>query len=245
MIPVRGYRIVISLLGVSLLVAGVDYALMFIGLRGSSLFLATGIFTGIIVFLMAMEGGFTLRFCAKGLMKKVESPHLDEVLYNLGNVRVSVSVLDSKRLFAITVPEGSGHRIFVSNYLLGQFSKDALYGVMAHELGHIQHKHPAKQAILLGLVAGMKMTFGISLVQGLAILFLYLWVLREWEFIADSEAKNIAGHGPLVKAFYEYHAVSGDKEDASLFSELLSGHPCFARRLARIERSGCAKNELR
>lgn len=238
MIPVRAYRIVIVLFGISFLVAGVDYALMFIGLRGSSLSVTTGIFTGIIVFLMAMEGGMTLRFCAKGLMKMADSRKLDEVLSNLGTkeLKISVSVINSKGLFAVTVPEGSGHRIFLSKSLLRSFSKDALYGVMAHEYGHVQHKHPAKQAVLLGLVAGMKMTTGINLVAGLTILFLYLWMLREWEFIADTEGIKIVGRDPLIKALNEYHSISGEKEVSSLISELLSGHPCFARRLARMDR---------
>ncbi|MBK7424719.1 MAG: M48 family metalloprotease [Propionivibrio sp.] len=147
---------------------------------------------------------------------------------------IRVSVIDARRVFAVTVPEGGGHRLFVSNFLIMTFTPEALRGVLAHEYGHMRQKHPAKQAVLLGLVAGVKMTAGIPLLAGLAILFLYLWMLREWEFIADSEALRLAGSESLKKAFHEYHVVSGDTVEASLFSEIFSGHPSFARRWARI-----------
>mgnify|MGYP001166054556 CR=1 FL=1 len=236
MIPVSATRIGLVLLGISVLVAGVDYALIFIGLRGRLLLLCMGAFTGILVALMAMEGGLTLRFCAKGVLKAAQSRRVDEAMARLGcqNLEIRVSVIDARRLFAVTVPEGCGHRLFVSNFLIMTFTPEALRGVLAHEYGHMRQKHPAKQAVLLGLVAGVKMTAGIPLLAGLAILFLYLWMLREWEFIADSEALRLAGSESLKKAFHEYHVVSGDTVEASLVSEIFSGHPSFARRWARI-----------
>lgn len=236
MIPVHIYRLVVVLFGISLLVAGVDTGLAAIGLRGPWLTAMGGLFSGVVVFLMALEGGRTLRFCAKGLTKAVDHKHISELLQKIhcANMDLRVSVIESKRVFAVSVSEGRSHRIFLSKRLIDEFSRSALKGVLAHECGHIRSRHPTKQAALLGLVAGVKMAFGVPLLSTLVILMAYLWMLREWEFIADMEAAKMTGSVSLKRAFEEYIRITGVTEVSSPFSELFSGHPSFARRLTRI-----------
>ena len=236
MIPVRIYRVLIVLFGISLLVAGVDTALSTLGLRGVALTVIGGLFAGGVVFLMAMEGGRTLRFCAKGLTDDVDHGHISTLLKKIHCIELDlrVSIIKSDRVFAVSVSEGRSHRIFLSKRLLDEFSSAALKGVLAHECGHIRSGHPTKQAVLLGLVAGVKMAIGVPLLSTIIILLAYLWMLREWEFIADKEASKMTGSLSLRRAFEEYLRITNDHEVVSPLSEIFSGHPSFARRLTRI-----------
>ena len=237
MIPVRIYRVLIVLLGISMLLVGVDTALASLGLSGAPLKVTTGLFAGFVVSLMALEGGRTLRFCAKGLDKNAAtSARVSEILKDVGcnDLGLRASVVNSSRVFAISVSEGRSHRIFISSKLLNEFSQEGRIGVLTHECGHILNKQPTKQAVLLGLVAGVKMSLGIPWISAVVILLAYLWMLREWEFVADARAVVLGGQNALRRAFLDYQEVSGDKKDAALYSELLSGHPSIARRLRRI-----------
>lgn len=236
MIPVRIYRLLIVLFGISMLVAGADVALSALGMRGPYLKIGTGLFAGILVFVMALEGGKTLLFCAKGLVGEgaaasAVSALMDEVGGGLG---IRISVVESSNVFASTVKEGRSHRTFISTGLLEGFSSQGLRGVVAHECGHVRGNHSLMLAVLLGLLAGVKFAFGIPLVAAVIILLAYLWMLRTWEFIADHDAVKTVGSDPLKCAFVDYQTISGDKKDVPLYSELLSGHPSIARRLQRI-----------
>ena len=238
MIPVRTHRVIIVLLGISALLAGVDAGLTALGLRGVALQLCTGLFAGFVVYLMAMEGGRTLCFCAKGLVKpEYISSDVSELMNKAGGGKlgIRVSPIMSDSLFAVTVREGRHCRTFVSRGLLVRFSQDAIRGVAAHECGHVISKHPTRLALLLGLIAGVKLSIGIPLFSSIAILLAFLWMLREWEFIADHQAVSLVGVESLEAAFHEYQTVSGDKAEVHFLSELLSGHPSIARRLKHIE----------
>lgn len=236
MIPINKVRALLLLVGISVLLVGVDLLLRAFGLRGTGLTVFTGMLSGAVVFLLAMEGGRTLRFCAKGIEEGgLANTHAITVQRDLSfGMSFNVSIVDSNRVFAVSVSEGKTHRVFLSRRLFSDFSSDALRGVMAHELGHMKHRHPTKQAVLLGLVAAVKMSFGIPAISSLLILLSYLWMLREWELIADSEGARIAGAGSLVKAFAEYQIVTGEKGDERVISDVFSGHPSFSKRLSHL-----------
>ena len=65
------------------------------------------------------------------------------------------------------------------------------------------------------------------------ILMAYLFMLREWEFIADAVAVTKTNVADVRAAFAEYRAISGEA-NMSRFSEFFSGHPSIHRRLAAI-----------
>ena len=144
-----------------------------------------------------------------------------------------VSVVQSDRFIAITVRAGRSHRAFVSTRLVDSLSPAALRGVLAHELGHALSAHPLKQAVLLGIVASVKLSIGVPVGSVVVILMAYLFMLREWEFIADAVAVTRTSVTDVRAAFDEYRAISGEA-NMSRFSEFFSGHPSIHRRLAAI-----------
>ena len=87
----------------------------------------------------------------------------------------------------------------------------------------------------MGLVAAVKMSIGVPLGAVVAVLIAYLFMLREWEYVADRAAVSRAGPINVLAAFFQYQAASGEK-NASALSELFSGHPSIHRRVAMIQR---------
>jgi Zn-dependent protease with chaperone function len=144
-----------------------------------------------------------------------------------------VSVVESKRFIAVTSRAGRSHRVFMSTRLIDSLSPEALRGVLAHELGHIENAHPIKQAMILGLAAGVKFSFGVPLFAVVAVLFSYLYMLREWEFVADAAAIKRAHPAAVYAAFEEFRQIDGG-QDMSRLSEFFCGHPSFERRLRAL-----------
>ena len=150
-----------------------------------------------------------------------------------GKQLMYVSVVDSDRFIAITVNSGDTHRAFVSTRMVDSLTHGALRGVLAHEYGHVDNRHPIKQAAILGLVAAVKFGIGVPVGAVVVLLLAYLFMLREWEFVADAAAVKRTSPEDVLAAFDEYRLIEGDK-DLSRFSEFFSGHPSFRRRIAAI-----------
>ena len=81
----------------------------------------------------------------------------------------------------------------------------------------------------------LAMSIGVPLGAVVAVLIAYLFMLREWEYVADRAAVVRAGSDKVLAAFAQYQAASGEK-NASALSELFSGHPSIHRRVAAIQR---------
>lgn len=146
-----------------------------------------------------------------------------------------VSIVDSDRFIAITVNQGRTHRAFISSGMVDSMTPGALRGVLAHEYGHVVSMHPFKQATLLGLVASVKLSIGVPLGAVVVILLAYLFMLREWEYVADAAAVERTSKADVLDAFGQYQAIAGEK-NMSVINEFFSGHPSFHRRVAAISR---------
>lgn len=261
MIPVRWHRVFIVLLGVSLILAGVDVGLRAIGLRDFYLELGSGLAAGFVVFVMAIEGGVLLRFCAKGLVKPqyISSMTKELMSSSVGceKLGIRVSPMDSDSIFAVTVSEGRFFRTFVSKGLLVCFSSEGLRGVAAHECGHVISGHSRRLSALLGLIAAVKFSVGVPLIASVAVLLSFLWLLRQWEYEADAKAVSLVGAKALRTAFEDYEKATGKSEASDVvpvspgnsqscskkrgrtvlldaFLELFMGHPRIEHRVARI-----------
>ena len=260
MIPVRWHRIVIVLLGVSLFLAGVDVGLRAIGLTGFYLEFGSGLAAGFVVFMMAIEGGVLLRFCAKGLVKPQQISSITHEMMSsvgCGKLGIRVTPMDSDSVFAVTVSEGFSFRTFISRGLLVKFSTEGIRGVAAHECGHVMSGHTKRLATLLGLIAAVKFSVGVPLMASVAVLLSFLWLLRQWEYEADARAVSLVGADALITAFADYEKATG-KSDAGgdvpvtqgnspnrswrsggtvlldAFLELFMGHPRIEHRVERI-----------
>lgn len=238
MIPVRIHRVIIVLIGISVFIAGANTVLEAFGLHGEALRICSGVFAGFVVFCLAMQGGRTLLFCARGLVKPSQISSYVAGLMSLGGggeLDIRVSPMNSNSLFAVTVQEGRHCRTFISRGLLVQFSQEGIRGVAAHECGHVMRFHTARLAVLLGVIAGVKFSVGISLLPSIAILVGFVWMLRRGEYVADRQAVKLVGADAIKAALKDYQTISGDKSDDSIFLELLSAHPRIARRVVKID----------
>lgn len=268
MIPLRVHRLVAVLLVVSAFLALVDDLLLRLGVPRGLVPAISDTFAGGLVFFLAYEGGRVLSFCGKGLVDDEERrSKIREALQaigvieerrrrsrrrkfgnpderrsaprNPGELAMYVSVIDSPKFIAVSVNEGGSHRAFVSTGMVDQLSPAALRGVLAHEFGHIENAHPLKQASILGMVAAVKMSIGVPLGAIVAILMAYLFMLREWEYVADESATKRTGAGDVLKAFSEYRDIAGD-QGMNRLSEMFCGHPSINRRVAAVERLAAA-----
>ena len=106
--------------------------------------------------------------------------------------------------------------------------------MLAHEYGHLIERHPSRQAIVLGLLAAVKMSVGVPAGAVLCVLLAYLMMLREWEYVADRQGARIVGIETMLSAFSEYRRLSSE-EDLPEWSELLCGHPSLHRRIAALK----------
>ncbi len=267
MIPLRIYRTLIVLFLVSGFLALAEMIFVRIGLPRDTILVLSGVFAGLIIFVLVYQGGSVLLFCGKGLVDDpVRREKIREALLSIGvleerrksrriarhskkyvgeNMRrqdvrdkartlMYVSVVTSDRFIAITVNSGRSHRAFVSSKMVDSMSAHALRGVLAHELGHAISAHPLKQAVLLALVASVKLSIGVPLGAAIVMLIAYLFMLREWEYVADAMAVKKTSVSDVQAAFDEYKAISGEK-NMSRFSEFFCGHPSIHRRLAAIQ----------
>lgn len=255
MIPLRVYRLVGLLLAVSAALAFIDGVFYYLVLPAQLSRTLSGALGGLLVFLLAHHGGRLLLFCGRGMVDDANrSQIVHEALLELGvmgerrqrprpsekplaaNRAIYVSIVDSPRFIAITVQSGQKHRTFVSTGLVDALSPGALRGVLAHEYGHVENAHPAKQGLVLGAVAAIKMSVGIPLGAAIVLLLAYLYMLREWEYVADARAVRHAGRSNVLCAFGEYQAIHGGK-DMGVVSEFFCGHPSFSKRVRAIQQN--------
>lgn len=237
MIPLRWHRVFLVFAAVSVFVGLVDEICLWLLPPQAMRQLITGITTGAVVMLLAYRGGSIVRFVLGGrlgsdeLHAKVESARLSIRLPK--PIRYRVALFDGKNPSAFTISDGSECCIFMSSAMANGLSSGALACVIAHECGHMIEHHPRKQFIILGLLACIKATTGITIAAIFMVILAYLYMLREWEFIADRHAAEIIGSARVVSAFNEFRALSGEK-DISRLSEFMCSHPSLNRRITAL-----------
>jgi hypothetical protein len=240
MIPLSFPRLSLVLLGISVLITLPDAALKQTGMPRENIRILLAAFNGLVVFSLALMGGKILCFCAK---KCVDDPvRLQKVFAALarigvpdGKTSISVTIVKCDRLVSITVREGRCCRIFVSTRMVDALEPDALRGVLAHEYGHVRRGHPLKLAVLLGLVAAVRMSLGVPFPAAICVFMAYLYMMRQWEYQADATAVICASRDDVLAAFAGYRRLEADK-DLSRLSELFCAHPSMHRRMAAIAR---------
>nr|WP_316640293.1 M48 family metallopeptidase [uncultured Roseateles sp.] len=116
-------------------------------------------------------------------------------------------------------------------------SPDALQGVLAHELGHVQHRHGLRMALQAGLVgalAGLVVGDFSALLAGLPALLAQQAYSRDFEREADSYAHQMlrrAGLSPRVMLEFFERLAAPEARHSGLPS-LLSSHPATPERIA-------------
>ena len=153
-------------------------------------------------------------------------------------IEVMVGRSDLPNAFAIP-----GGRIYYTSALLdASESGDELAGVLAHEIGHVMHRH-AMQSIVTAAGTGLIIGFilgdmtGLSVAGGLGTMIIDAHNSREAETEADvfaAEAAKRLGYDPTALGTL-LRRVAEDDSDAAVFA-LLSSHPLTAERDQNLKR---------
>lgn len=145
---------------------------------------------------------------------------------------------------AFALPGGT---IVLTDQLAQAFETDpdVLVGVLAHELGHVQHRHGMRmvvQASLIGLVSSLALGDFNSLLAAAPALLGQQSYSRDAEREADAHSAAVlraAGISPavMVRFFEEMASVrrakegAGDTNDASALGIAIASHPADAERI--------------
>lgn len=155
-----------------------------------------------------------------------------------------IKVYDINILNAFALPGG---RVIVTRKLIDAVkTPDEVAGVLAHEIGHVYHRHAEAQLIrAMGIELLLRMASGGGdTISGLAGLLAVLRYSRDAEREADSFAQHAmvnAALDPLaLKGFFEaMKKLMGDKSPTGgLFgtvSDMMSTHPVTDERIAAIK----------
>jgi len=166
---------------------------------------------------------------------------LDSVTGNL-EFPISVIVIKSKTANAFALPGG---RMIVTSALINRAkSANALAGVLAHEIGHIEEKHPTRLFVSnLGIAAILSLAFGDvtggTVLASAGQLVLGAAYSRDFERTADSRAIEImsALNFDISEVIPLLQSLVPKKNDSSFLS-LFASHPDMEGRIARLEERG-------
>jgi beta-barrel assembly-enhancing protease len=166
------------------------------------------------------------------------------------DVPYTFKVIDRSEVNALSLPGGP---VYVFSGLLQMVGSDtdALAGVIAHEVGHIERRHAVKQVekqmganLLLDLLTrGKTRAAGAILANLLALKY-----SRSDEYQADERAvinMSRAGFDPqgLVRFFQRLQQLEG--RDPSKVQQWLSTHPSSSDRIRRVQRLIAARASRR
>lgn len=141
-------------------------------------------------------------------------------------------VIDSKTRSAISVGVPGDGVIFITNALVNQLDDDALEVTLAHELEHLTKRHTLFHYGFVLLVIMLK-GVGLAAWVGPVLLLGYLAMLRQFEYAADAGAAAALGKSRVAAALRKVQ-VAVQEEDFGAAKELISTHPPFRKRMARV-----------
>jgi Zn-dependent protease with chaperone function len=131
-----------------------------------------------------------------------------------------------------------GRRIVVFSGLIDRArSPEMLAGVIAHEMGHVELRHPMRGLVhQLGLGAALTLIFGDSSLAGMGQLALVLSYNRDMEREADQRGITLLQEAGIradgMSAFFEIIKNDVEKSVLSELPEFLSTHPDLDARIA-------------
>lgn len=150
---------------------------------------------------------------------------------NIADLPLTIDVVRVKQVNAFALP---GNHIFVFSGLIDRANNpDELAGVLAHEMGHLELRHPTRGMIQqLGLSAVISLMFGGNAAGDVAYLATALSYTREMEREADARAiallQRARIHTQGLASFFR--TLKDDKDSDSPLPDWLSTHPGLQER---------------
>ncbi len=161
----------------------------------------------------------------------------------------------TKRSNAMVVPKAGGYQVVVYDTLVEALDPEGLAFVVAHELGHIKHRHTRRSLVLFSGLLFLSLILGDALMGAPALEDFPLFYLgtmlafflgsllmnavaRRWEFAADRFAFDLTGDLEAFKRSFLALARDNlsDPEPPAWIEALLHDHPSIARRVQALKR---------
>jgi Zn-dependent protease with chaperone function len=173
---------------------------------------------------------------------------LDRLMARLNRVSgagfpIRVTVINSRTVNALTLPGG---RILLLQGLIDFASgPDELAGVLAHEIGHVTHRHIVESMLRnLGLTAVINLATGSAAGGGTIAAVANVLVTTSYGRTAERDADNeavrilrMAGIGTEGLARF-FERLAGEKDALSGALAIISTHPQSAERAGQIRAAG-------
>ena len=157
---------------------------------------------------------------------------------NIADLPLTIDVVRVKQVNAFALP---GNHIFIFSGLIDKAQNpDEVAGVLAHEMGHLELRHPTRGMIQqLGLSAVISLMFGGNAAGDVAYLATALSYTREMEREADSRAIALLQRAKIhtngLASFFR--ALKDDKDGDGPMPDWLSTHPGLLERAETAERT--------
>jgi Zn-dependent protease with chaperone function len=156
----------------------------------------------------------------------------------IADLPLTIDVVRVKQVNAFALP---GNHIFVFSGLIEKArNPDEVAGVLAHEMGHLELRHPTRGMIQqMGLSAVISLMFGGNAAGDVAYLATTLSYTRDMEREADARAiallQRAKIHTDGLASFFR--ALKDDKESDSPLPDWLSTHPGLQERAETAEKA--------
>jgi hypothetical protein len=157
---------------------------------------------------------------------------------SIADLPLTIDVVRVKQVNAFALP---GNHIFVFSGLIDRAkSPDEVAGVLAHEMGHLELRHPTRGMIQqLGLSAVISLMFGGNAAGDVAFLATALSYTRDMEREADARAIVLLQHAKIhtggLASFFR--ALKDGKDSDSPLPDWLSTHPGLQERAEAAEQA--------
>lgn len=146
---------------------------------------------------------------------------------------ITIDVVDIKLPNAFALP---GDHVMVTSGLIDlATSPDMISGVLAHEIGHLDLRHPTQSAISnLGITATVSIILGGSSVGDFASLLTMMSYSRKMEHEADIRGLDLLKRAGLrangMADFFKVMKDKFEKDDDNIIPSWLASHPGLAER---------------
>jgi Zn-dependent protease with chaperone function len=162
---------------------------------------------------------------------------------NIADLPLTIDVVRVKQVNAFALP---GNHIFIFSGLIDKaHNPDEVAGVLAHEMGHLELRHPTRGMIQqLGLSAVISLMFGGNAAGDVAYIATALSYTREMEREADARAiallQQAKIHTDGLASFFR--ALKDDKDSDNPLPDWLSTHPGLQERAEAAEKAANASD---
>jgi Zn-dependent protease with chaperone function len=141
----------------------------------------------------------------------------------------------------------SSDTILLTDYLVSQLKRREVDAIIAHELGHLRHKHAKLRGVMAGVMGGMLVFYLsipslpfrplIDIALALAWFCTFYFVSRRCEFTADAEGAKLVGDPEaLISGLARTHSLNLMPVQWGKWNETLMTHPSTVRRANAIAR---------